>query len=114
MPSARSADALAIALGALLGARPGGHGPPRGIYLVDITGLVVVVALLLRRPLAAAPVAPEGRQSDWHHWLPPLVPLLVLTVVATAIPALMQSALPWIWCGVACSGQPCPRGPVPC
>lgn len=92
---ARSADALGIALGALLGAALAATGHLRGIYLVDITGLVVVVSLLLRRPLAApAPVAPQGRQSDWHHWLPPLVPLLVLTVVATAIPALMQSALP--------------------
>jgi MFS family permease len=57
--------------------------------------LVVVVTLLLLRPLAApAPLAAEGRQSDWHHWLPPLMPMLILTVVATAIPALMQSALP--------------------
>lgn len=61
----------------------------------SFTGLLVVVALLLRRPLAArAPLAPGGRQSDWHLWLPPLMPLLTLTVVATAIPALMQSALP--------------------
>jgi len=92
---ARTADALGIALGALIGAGLAATGHLRGIYLVDISGLVVVVALLLRRPLPArAPLAPEGRQSDWHHWLPPLLPLLALTVVATAIPALMQSALP--------------------
>ena len=92
---ARSADALGIALGALIGAGLAGLGHLRGIYLVDISGLVLVVVLLLRRPLAArAPLAPEGRQSDWHRWLPPLLPMLLLTVVATAIPALMQSALP--------------------
>ena len=92
---ARTADALGIALGALIGAGLAASGQLRGIYLVDITGLLVVVALLLRRPLPArAPLAPEGRQSDWQHWLPPLLPLLALTVVATAIPALMQSALP--------------------
>ena len=92
---ARTADALGIALGALIGAGLAAAGHLRGIYLVDITGLLVVVALLLRRPLAArAPLAPGGRQSDWHLWLPPLLPLLTLTVVATAIPALMQSALP--------------------
>ncbi len=92
---ARSADALGIALGALIGAGLAATGHLRGIYLVDISGLVLVVALLLRRPLAArAPLAPDGRQSDWHRWLPPLLPMLALTVVATAIPALMQSALP--------------------
>ena len=92
---ARTADALGIALGALIGAGLAASGHLRGIYLVDITGLLVVVALLLRRPLPArAPIAPEGRQSDWHLWLPPLLPMLTLTVVATAIPALMQSALP--------------------
>ena len=92
---ARTADALGIALGALIGAGLAAAGHLRGIYLVDITGLLVVVALLLRRPLAArAPLAPGGRQSDWHLWIPPLLPMLTLTVVATAIPALMQSALP--------------------
>ena len=92
---ARTADALGIALGALIGAGLAAAGHLRGIYLVDITGLLVVVALLLRRPLAArAPLAPGGRQSDWRLWLPPLLPLLTLTVVATAIPALLQSALP--------------------
>ncbi len=92
---ARTADALGIALGALIGAGLALNGQLRGIYLVDICGLVVVVTLLLGNPLAApAPVAPEGRQSDWRQWLPPLLPMLTLTVVATAIPALMQSALP--------------------
>jgi MFS family permease len=92
---ARSADALGIAVGALIGAGLAAAGHLRGIYLVDISCLALVVALLLRRPLAApAPLAPEGRRSDWHLWLPPLLPMLTLTVVATAIPALMQSALP--------------------
>jgi MFS family permease len=92
---ARTADALGIAVGALIGAGLAAAGHLRGIYLVDISCLALVVALLLRRPLAArAPLAPEGRRSDWHLWLPPLLPMLTLTVVATAIPALMQSALP--------------------
>jgi len=92
---ARSADALGIAVGALIGAGLAAAGHLRGIYLVDISCLALVVALLLRRPLAArAPLAPDGRRSDWHLWLPPLLPMLTLTVVATAIPALMQSALP--------------------
>ena len=50
---ARTADALGIALGALIGAGLAASGHLRGIYLVDITGLLVVVALLLRRPLPA-------------------------------------------------------------
>ena len=29
-----------------------------------------------------------------HQWLPALVPMLAISVVATSMPALMQSALP--------------------
>ncbi len=91
---ARSADALGIASGALVGALLAGLGGLRGIYLVDLACLGVLTALLLRGPLPASPRPPAGGGGDWRPWLPPLLPLLAVAVLATAIPALMQSALP--------------------
>jgi MFS family permease len=35
-----------------------------------------------------------AQPSPWGHWLPGLLPLLTIAVLATAMPALMQSALP--------------------
>jgi MFS family permease len=91
----RSADALGVAVGALLGAVLASLDRLRGIYLVDMACLLFLAVLLLRRPLPATPprrvVAPLGRAPLW--WAP-LLPLLAVVVVATALPALMQSALP--------------------
>jgi MFS family permease len=92
----RSADALGVVCGALIGALLAAAGRLRGIYLVDISCLVMTLVLVCRWPLPATePVhrraaagLPPGR------WLPPLIPLLAVTVIATAIPALMQGALP--------------------
>jgi MFS family permease len=92
---ARSADALGIASGALGGAVLAALGRLRGIYVVDMLCLVVMATLLLRRPLPSPAASPSGgMRLPWGQWLPPLLPLLALSVVATAIPALMQSALP--------------------
>ncbi|MEA5421931.1 MULTISPECIES: MFS transporter [unclassified Synechococcus] len=92
---ARSADAAGIAAGALLGALLAWGGRLRGIYLVDIACLVVMALLLLLRPLPDPRPRSLSRTGDtWRSWLPPLLPLLALTVLATAMPALMQSALP--------------------
>jgi MFS family permease len=92
---ARSADALGIAGGALLGALFSGLGHLRGIYLLDMAAVLGLVSLLLLRPLPKAPRS-LGGSSDLPvgRWLPALLPMLALSVVATAIPALMQSALP--------------------
>ncbi len=91
----RSADALGVALGALLGAALASLDRLRGIYLVDMACLLSLAVLLLRQPLPAAhpPRLPSGRESVLA-WLPPLLPLLAVVLVATALPALMQSALP--------------------
>ena len=91
----RSADALGIATGALLGAGLAWRGWLRGIYAVDIACMLALLMVLLRRALPD----PRPRQrlahpSPWPQWLPPLLPLLALSVLATAMPALMQSALP--------------------
>ena len=91
----RSADALGIVSGALIGALLAAQGRLRGIYLLDITCLLTVIVLLWRRPL---PQTQRKRQlegpSSLGTWLPPLLPILAVTVLATALPALMQSALP--------------------
>ncbi len=91
----RSADAAGIASGALLGAVLAAAGQLRGIYLVDIACLVAVVGLVVRQPLPR----PEPQRGDpantpWRQWLPPLLPVLAISLLATSLPALMQSALP--------------------
>jgi MFS family permease len=92
---ARSADALGIAAGALLGAMLAALGRIRGIYLVDLGCLVLLAILLLRFPLPASPRSQGGRPPlQLGRWLPPLLPILAVSLVATALPALMQSALP--------------------
>jgi len=52
--------------------------------------------VLLRHPLPAAPSSSGSGipEIPLRRWLPPLLPLLTLSLVATAIPALLQSALP--------------------
>ena len=95
----RSADAAGVAGGTLTGALLAGLGQLRGIFLVDIGAVLVLVTLLLRRPLPAANTggrseAARGRYLPMSLWVPPLLPLLGIALVATAIPALMQSALP--------------------
>ena len=95
---ARTADALGIAVGALLGALLAAIGQIRGIYLVDLLCLGAMAVLLWRGPF-------PGAQSPGHpgsaspvlpllSWLRPLLPILLVSLVATAVPALVQSALP--------------------
>lgn len=92
----RSADAFGVVCGALTGALLAAAGRLRGIYVVDILCMVTVLTLVLRRPLPASQVRPSqaGDGQPRGRWLPPLLPLLLVTVLATAIPALMQGALP--------------------
>ncbi|MFM7651944.1 MAG: MFS transporter [Vulcanococcus sp.] len=94
----RSADAAGVAGGTLAGAVQAALGQLRGIYLVDIGAVLVLVTLLLRRPLPATSgvgsEASRGRYLPMQLWVRPLLPLLGIALVATAIPALMQSALP--------------------
>ena len=106
----RSTDAAGVAGGTLAGAALAALGQLRGIYLVDIAAVAVLVSLLLRRPLPALPR--RGGRGDraipLEFWLPPLLPLLGVALVATAVPALLQSALPLdlVRGGLARSAQP--------
>ncbi|MEA5391097.1 MFS transporter [Cyanobium gracile UHCC 0139] len=91
----RSADALGIAVGALVGAVLAWRGWLRGIYAVDIGCMLVLLLVLSRRELPdPRPRERLAHPSPWGPWLPGLVPLLAVAVLATAMPALMQSALP--------------------
>ncbi len=92
---ARSADAAGVACGALLGALLAGLGWLRGIYVVDMAMLTLLLALLAWRPLPAeARRGVDQPESGWGVWLPTLLPLLLIAVLATAVATLMQSALP--------------------
>ena len=124
---ARTADAAGVVIGALIGAVLAAAGQLRGIYLVDIAGLVLLVVVLLLRPLpdprpradprplpgpstaegsAAGSASLPGPPSPLRQhqgalatvipapWLPRLAPLLLVALLATAMPALLQSALP--------------------
>ena len=101
---ARSADALGVSIGALIGAVVTALGLIRAVYLVEATAVILMLAVLSLRPLpdgraallqpTADDPADQHQVSDGWHWLPPLVPVLAVTIVATGIIALRQSALP--------------------
>ena len=91
----RSGDALGVAAGALGGAVLAWRGWLRGIYAVDIGCMLVLLLVLSRRGLPdPRPRERLAHPSPWGPWLPGLAPLLAVAVLATAMPALMQSALP--------------------
>lgn len=93
---ARSADAAGIATGALVGALLAAAGRLRGIYLVDSISVLVVVVLLLRQPLPNPEPSANAAaaKTPWRQWLPALLPVLAISLLATSLPVLMQSALP--------------------
>ncbi|MFZ9605993.1 MAG: MFS transporter [Vulcanococcus sp.] len=92
----RSADACGVAAGTLCGSLLAAAGILRGVYWVDIAAIAALAALLLHRPLPQAlnSKAAGLDAAPLMTWLPGLLPMLGLAVVATSIPALMQSALP--------------------
>lgn len=111
---ARTADALGIACGALTGAVLASAGRIRGIYLVDLAVLASMAVLLCRHPFpaatrAAAPVAAQTAAKG-ASWLGPLLPILLVSLVATAVPALMQSALPLDLVRGSLQRSPMPEG----
>ncbi len=106
---ARSADAFGVALGALGGALLAALDVIRAVYVVEATAVLTMLVVLALRPL------PDGRQalmaakdldaasagnttrSDPNQrlgWLVPLVPVLAVSIVATGMVSLLQSALP--------------------
>lgn len=103
---ARSADALGVASGALIGAIVTALGLIRTVYVVEALAVMLMLLVLSWRPL------PDGRAAllqlhesedkpkanhpteDGWRWLTPLLPVLAISIVATGMIALRQSALP--------------------
>ena len=103
---ARSADALGVAMGALIGAIFTAFGLIRAVYLVESVAVVLMLIVLSLRPLPDGraellqlesgdqPTQARDPSTDGWRWLPPLLPVLAVSIVATGMIALMQSALP--------------------
>ena len=110
---ARSADALGVAAGALLGAVLTAMDMIRMVYAVEAAAVLSMLVVLLLTPLPdgraallhpstaasnnhelnAEAEAKSAQEADWR-WLLPLIPVLIVSVIATGIVSLMQSALP--------------------
>ncbi|MGB1621811.1 MAG: MFS transporter [Synechococcus sp.] len=100
----RSADALGIGLGALIGTLAALAGVLRLVYGVEaicmatVLILISLTPLLSQRPTALDNASPPGATTSpsagrWS-WLMPLLPVLGVSLVATGILSLQQSALP--------------------
>ena len=107
----RSADALGIGMGALIGTVAATLDALRVVYAVEALCMGAVLVLISFQPLmdgptvrdlkardlnsAAAPAQrhPSMSSRSWS-WLLPLLPVLAISIVATGILALQQSALP--------------------
>ncbi len=99
----RSSDALGICLGALFGILAAWSGNIRLIYILEICCMLILLSLLAVRAL-------PDRRADLIHkiernhsnsperqtlqWLPVIIPVLTISLLSTAIFALLQSALP--------------------
>ncbi len=100
----RSADALGIGIGTLIGTAAATLGTLRTVYSVEAVCMGAVLVLISLHPLQDGPPyrdlsrnSPEPGdqlQTSRLPWLLPLLPVLVISVVATGILALQQSALP--------------------
>ena len=100
----RSADALGIGIGTLIGTVAATLGTLRTVYSVEAVCMGTVLVLISLHPLQDGPPyrnlggnSPEPvgqRPTSRLPWLLPLLPVLLISVVATGILALQQSALP--------------------
>nr|WP_173358519.1 MFS transporter [Parasynechococcus marenigrum] len=96
----RSADALGIGMGAFMGTIAASIGQLRLVYGVEAICMASVLILISVQPLLDERPMPQGTHSESSTgkldltWLPPLLPVLVVSVVATGILSLQQSALP--------------------
>ena len=93
----RSADALGIGLGALIGTLAAVIGKLRLVYGVEALCMAAVLILISITPLVGQrpcqSTQPASTGGRWT-WLLPLLPVLGVSLVATGILSLQQSALP--------------------
>ena len=100
----RSADALGIGLGALIGTIAATMDALRVVYTVEALCMGAVLVLISLQPLMDGPtvrdlnraisLSERGLATASKAWLLPLLPVLAISIVATGILALQQSALP--------------------
>ena len=100
----RSADALGIGIGTLIGTMAATLDILRTVYTVEAVCMGTVLVLICLYPLQDGPpyreLSGNGRDLGGRlptsrlPWLLPLLPVLVISVVATGILALQQSVLP--------------------
>ena len=102
----RSADALGIGIGTLIGTVAASLGVLRTVYSVEAVCMGAVLVLISLVPLqdgppyrnlsanSPDPLGQRPRPMTRLPWLLPLLPVLLISVVATGILALQQSALP--------------------
>ena len=103
---ARSADALGTCIGALIGSLMALIGEIRSIYLVDTICMIFLLVLLVSNPLKdkRAVLINQLKNNQTYEkksvlknsnkWFPQLIPILGLSLLATGIFSLLQSALP--------------------
>ena len=100
----RSADALGIGIGALIGTVAATLDTLRVVYAVEALFMGAVLVLISLQPLIdgqtvrdlnrAAANSDNSVSAPSRAWLLPLLPVLGISIVATGILALQQSALP--------------------
>ena len=100
----RSADALGIGIGALIGTVAATLDTLRVVYAVEVLCMGTVLVLISLQPLIdgqtvrdlnrAATNSDNNTSASSRAWLLPLLPVLGISIVATGILALQQSALP--------------------
>ena len=100
----RSADALGIGIGALIGTVAATLDTLRVVYAVEVLCMGGVLVLISLHPLIdgqtvrdlnrAAANSDNSVSAPSRAWLLPLLPVLGISIVATGILALQQSALP--------------------
>jgi len=100
----RSADALGIGIGALIGTVAATLDTLRVVYAVEVLCMGAVLVLISLQPLIDGSSVHDLNRADANSdnsasassraWLLPLLPVLGISIVATGILALQQSALP--------------------
>ena len=97
----RSSDALGFGIGALIGSLCAWLGTLRLIYGVEAFCMIAVLVLISLYPLlderSSTPQQRERQTSEQRlrpTWLLPLLPVLAISIMATGILSLEQSALP--------------------
>ncbi len=102
----RSADALGVSLGALIGSIFAWLGLIRSVYLIDIFFMALLLSVLYKKTFKSSNDIKEIRAKESlfinfkkklnnsKSWLQPIFTLLGLSLLATSILSLLQSALP--------------------